>query len=423
MGILMQEVGRLRTSRMGRNATWMMAGQGVSVVLQAVYFAILSRLLGAAEYGVFAGAFAFTSLAAQYSTLGSGTILLRYVSGNRDAFAAYWGNIVFLTLAVGGLLVVVLTLLGHFILNPASASLVVFAAVSNCLCFQFSAEMSRVFQTFERMRITAIVNMSTNLLRTLSAGAMLLIMHRASARDWAIASTLVSFLAAAVAVACITSFVGSPQIFPLMFPKHAWEGVGYAFAGSTSSAYNDLDKTMLSHYGLNHDNGIYTLAYRVIDVATIPIYSIREAALPKLFERGRTSIQATSELSYRLMRRSVPIGAALSVCTFLVAPLLPRIAGPSFSESANALRWLALIPLFRSVHHIAGSALSGAGMQQYRTISQVIAALFNFGLNLYMIPTYGWLGAAWSSLATDCLLSVSNLALLQLCLRRSVARS
>ena len=57
-----------------------MFGQVISVVMQAVYFAILARLLGATDYGIFAGAFAFTNLAAQYSTLGSGAIFIRYVS-------------------------------------------------------------------------------------------------------------------------------------------------------------------------------------------------------------------------------------------------------------------------------------------------------------------------------------------------------
>jgi O-antigen/teichoic acid export membrane protein len=419
MGVLMQELERVRTSRLGANATWMMIGQGVSVVMQAVYFAILARLLGAADYGIFAGAFAFTSLVAQYSTLGSGTVMLRYVSGHRAAFAVYWGNILVITTVVGGLMVLGLSLIGRYILNPASASLVVFAAIANCICFQLTTEMGRVFQTFERMRITAIVNMLTNLVRALTAGAMLVVMHRASAREWAIAFTLVSILAAGVAVGCVTASFGRPRIFPMMFPKHGWEGIGYAFAGSTSSVYNDLDKTMLSHYDLNHANGIYTVAYRVIDIASMPIYSIRDAAMPRLFERGRTSIHAAADLSYKLLKRSVPIGAVLSLGTFLVAPLLPHIVGSSFTESAHALRWLALIPLFRSIHQMAGSAMTGAGKQQYRTIAQLSVAGLNFLLNLYLIPTFGWVGAAQSSLITDATLSALNLILLQVCIRKA----
>jgi O-antigen/teichoic acid export membrane protein len=121
------------------------------------------------------------------------------------------------------------------------------------------------------------------------------------------------------------------------------------------------------------------------------------------------------------MFRAVPIGAALSLGTFLVAPILPSIVGPSFAESANALRWLAWIPLFRSVHQMAGSALLGAGLQRYRTAAQLFAAGLNFLLNLYLIPASGWTGAAKASLVTDATLGALNLLLFHVCIRRGTA--
>jgi O-antigen/teichoic acid export membrane protein len=45
--------------------------------------------------------------------------------------------------------------------------------------------------------------------------------------------------------------------------------------------------------------------------------------------------------------------------------------------------------------------MAGAGYQSARLATQVVAALFNFALNLYLIPRYSWVGAAWASLATD----------------------
>ena len=71
MKILRSEWLRIRQSALARNAVWMMAGQGAGIVLQAVYFVILARLLGVVQYGIFAGAFAFTIIVAQYSTLGN----------------------------------------------------------------------------------------------------------------------------------------------------------------------------------------------------------------------------------------------------------------------------------------------------------------------------------------------------------------
>lgn len=410
---------RVRQSSLARNAGWLLAGQGTGLLLQAVYFVILARLLGAVEYGIFAGAFAFAGLVSPYSPLGTGTVLLRYVTNDHSAFAIYWGNLLIVTLGLGSILTVALHFLALRLLNPASAALVLLAAIANCLCSQLSLETGRVFQTFEMMRITAVLNLLTNLMRTIAAGVMLLDLHRATAWQWAVASTVVSVIAVVIALSTVTIYFGWPRFQARLFVKHGVEGFGYSFATSTASAYNDLDKTMLSHYGMNLANGVYTMAYRVVDIASIPILSIRDAALPRLFQRGNAGLGSAAELAHRLLKRTVPLGILASVAMFFAAPLIPYIVGHGFVDSVAALRWLCLIPIFRSVHQMTGCALTGAGLQNYRTAAQFSAAGSNLGLNLWLIPRYGWHGAAWSSLATDGALGAINWTLLRVLTLRS----
>jgi len=403
---------------MARNAGWLVAGQGIGLVLQAAYFVILARLLGPVQYGVYAGAFAFANLVAQYSALGMGSVFLRHVSSDRSTYAVYWGNILVVTSVMGGALVLLLDLLGAKLLNPASAALVLLAAIGNCICVQLTIESARVFQTFERMRLTALLNLLTNLMRTIAAGAMLVAMHTITAWQWALVSTLVSALAAGITVVTVTRCFGLPRFDPKLFFKRGAEGLGFAIAMSTSSLYNDLDKTMLSHYGMNHANGIYSMAYRIVDIATIPIFSVRDAAMPRLFKLGRAGVAATAELSSRLLTRTLSLGVLSSALMFVSAPLIPLLGGEGFSEGITALRWLCLIPVFRSVHQMTGCALTCAGMQNYRTGTQLTAATMNFFLNLWMIPKWGWRGAAWSSLGTDAALAVMNWSILRIQLNR-----
>ena len=351
MSFLRNEYVKLRESRLFRNTGWMVAGQGTSFLLQAVYFVILARLLGAMEYGIYAGAFAFTSIAAQYSSLGSGVVLIRYVSGERKVFAAYWGNI-FATCAVSAVLIVGLYFLAPHLLNPYSATLVPLAGISNCFAAQLTVETGRVFQAFEQLRITALFNLLTSLLRTLVVIGMLVLMHHATAWQWALASTIVTLIGTAVAVGNVTVRFGWPRFEGRVFRRHILEGVGYAFAGSTTVFYNDVDKTMLSHYGMNLANGIYTMAYRVVDIASIPISAINAASIAQFFQRGREGVASAAELSGRLLKRALPVSIVLSFAMFAAAPLIPRIVGQGFAESVPALRWLCLIPVFRSIQTI-----------------------------------------------------------------------
>ena len=419
MNRIWRELRRIRSSPLAHNAGWMMMGQSVGYLLQGIYFVMLARLLGALEYGIFAGAFAFVNLVGKYSQLGTGTVFLRYVSIDGSKFSLYWANILLVT-TIGGLVTTaVLHVLGSHVLNPASAAIVLLAALANCFGTQITSCAAQVFQAIEQMRVTAVLNLLTNFLRTLAAATLLLLFHRVNAWHWALVSTIVSLIGSAVAVATITVRLGKPRASLGLLRRRLMEGVSYAFANSATSAYNDLDKAMLSHYGMNAANGIYTLAYRAIDIATMPVYSLVNAALPEFFRKGADGLPGTAALAERLWKRALVIALGMSASLFLLAPLMPRFAGHSFSEAAIALRWLCLIPVFRSVHDIAGFALTSAGLQRYRTATQVTAVALNLFLNLWLIPTHSWRGAAWSSLATDGALCAMNWGMLKILVARA----
>jgi O-antigen/teichoic acid export membrane protein len=155
------------------------------------------------------------------------------------------------------------------------------------------------------------------------------------------------------------------------------------------------------------------MAYRVVDVATIPVTALDAAALPRYFRQSGEGGISVRNLSVRLAGRAALLGLVAAVCMFLAAPLVPLIIGKGFTQSIFALRWLCLLPVFRGVHQLTGSAVTGLGFQRYRTRGQIAAAVFNFGLNLWLIPRSGWHGAAWASLATDAGLAIVNLFMLQ----------
>ena len=70
------------------------------------------------------------------------------------------------------------------------------------------------------------------------------------------------------------------------------------------------------------------------------------------------------------------------------------------------MRWLAILPLLKTIHYFLADSLSGAGYQGIRAAGQIFVALTNVGLNFWLIPLYSWRGAAWSSIACDGLLAV-----------------
>lgn len=402
------ELKRLRESTLARNAGWMLLGQGLSIVFQGIYFVLLGRLLGSTQYGIYAGAVALVALLSQYSPLGSQLVFLRYVSSDHSEFARYWGNILVTTLGLGSVFVVAMVWAGPHIVHSYSPLLLIFVATSDCLFTQLTGSIGVVFQAFERMRITASVSLLINFLRVLLAGSLLWNLHHASAMQWVVAAFIISGVATATAVMLVTRSYGRPRFSPRLLKERTGEGFVFALSSSTSNIYDNVDKAMLGHYGMNRANGIYTMAYRVVDVCMIGIIAIHSAAYPRFFRKGTEGANSTCSYAVRILKRTAPLGILMSVLLWLFAPFIPHLVGRSFSESVTALRWLCLLPFFRCFQWSAGDALTGAGHQNSRLGNQAFSAAFNFGVNLYLIPRYGWYGAAWSSLATDGLIGAIN---------------
>ena len=386
-----------------RNSLWMFSGQGLSVLAQAGYFIAIARLLGSVEYGLLAGAAASVGVLSQYGAFGSGLIFLRYVSPDHGKFREYWGNILMSCFTLGTAMVVLLRMVAPVFLRHVDTRVIMLLAISDCICGQLTLATSQVFQAFERMRYSALLNTAVSCSRMGLAIGMLGMLHHANALQWARASLGISAATAVCSVVIVTVKFGWPRFEVRLLVRRLWEGFIFAVSGSTTSVYNDVDKAMLAHYGMNAANGIYTMAYRVIDVSAMPIRSIHSAAFPRFFRHGASAdgLLATEHFAKRLLRRTSVIGIGIAVLLFFAAPLIPALVGKGFGPSVIALRWLCLIPFFRSFHLSAGDALAGAGRQSTRLAFQAVAALGNVGMNLYLIPRYSWRGAALASLVTD----------------------
>ena len=412
----------IKKNSLVRNAGWVVAGQGGNFFLQAVCFILIARLLGVIEYGIFAGAFALVNAVAPYSALGSQMIFMRYVSEDRSAAQTYWGNVLVIITGATLILTVILALTGADLLGRQSVGLIIILVLSNCLMVQIGSCASTIFQTFEQLKTTAWLRALTNLLRLLALVALLIILHHATAFQCSVGLLAGTTIAAMVAMAAVHKAIGPMQVNGALFRKRFWEGIGFSFAGSTQAAYNDIDKVMLSHYGMNAANGIYTMAYRVVDFATTPVTAIDMAVLPRYFILNNSGLAGVLRLSRKIIPIAALSGLAAAGITLLASPIAVKLAGHGFAAALLPIRWLCWLPVFRGVHQLAGGVLTSTGRQNYRTAAQFLIAILNLVLNLIWIPSHGWLGAAWSSLTSDGLLGALNLSLVFLVASRAATQ-
>jgi O-antigen/teichoic acid export membrane protein len=398
--------------RLAKNAYWLMVGQGANFFLQAAYFILLARLLGVASYGIFAGAYALVNTVTPYSALGSSMLFMRYVSLDRSTANAHWGNTIATILCVSTLLALFLGLLSPSVLGPSRVGTVLILVVANCVMSQIVTCAGTVFLTLHQVKSAAFMRLLSNALRTATLFIMLATLKTASPFQWSLGVLISSAAAALVALIWVHRIVGRESVSLKKIKAHFWEGIGFSVAGSTESLYNDFDKIMLSHYHLNVASGFYTMAYRIVDFASTPINALVSAVMPRLFALSKDGFRAMMPFARKVIRIGVLIGFGCAISTFLSSRWIPYLAGKGFAEAVQAVRWLCWLPILRALHQLSGSVLTAGGIQTKRTLAQLAVSVFNIGINCWLIPTYGWIGAAWSSLASDGLLCILNLTLL-----------
>lgn len=392
-----------------RGSLWMISGQMAALGFQAIYFVLMGRTLGSREYGAFVGVVALVAVLGQFSGMGSDMILLRNVSRDRASFAVTWGSALRVTV-VGfiGLLAIALGI-GHLLLRNGLLLLVPWIAVSDGLFGKLAQLASRALQGAGEMRVMAKLMAAMNLGRALLA-AILYVYARwwgghADALLWARVYWIAPMVVGLIACGMVTARFGWPR-FERMRLRDWSEGFSFSLSNSSISLYNDIDKTFLVSLGQTFAAGIYGAAYRVVDVATAPLYSIYAAATPRLFCEGGESVERAHAFSNRILRWTLLYGVGAGVALFFGAGLLPVLFGPSFREAVVALRWLCVLPLLRVLHYAWGTTITASASQWNRTAVQAAAAALNLALCAWTIPRWSWQGAAVASLLTDGSLAV-----------------
>src|SRR5208283_1522712 len=190
-------------SPLARNTAWMMVGQGLRLVIQALYFIEIARSLGVRNYGAFVGVVALVAIV-----------------GASDLFG----------------------------LNIVTIS-------------------GQAFQSFDRLNWTAIINVLMSAGRLLGAIILVALHPHPSPLQWGYIYFSCTATVAVFASIMVSTALGRPLFRHPFSRLEMREGFYFSAGQTAQTVYNDIDKTMLARLGTLEATGIYGAAYRLIDVS------------------------------------------------------------------------------------------------------------------------------------------------------------
>jgi len=175
----------LSGSTLARNTSWMLVGLGLKLVIQAAYFTVIARSLGAEHYGAFVGVVGLVGILSPFGTLGSGNLLVKNVARDPRKFRTNFGLALLTTISVSSILFLLVVLISRYFL-PATipVTLAILVAASDLFGTSITVLCGHAFVAFELLKWTASINTLLSALRLGAALILIALFHNPSALQW-----------------------------------------------------------------------------------------------------------------------------------------------------------------------------------------------------------------------------------------------
>ena len=159
-----------------------------------------------------------------------------------------------------------------------------------------------------------------------------------------------------------------------------------------------LDILMLKKLSTLEEVGFYSLAIQIAEQLWHIPYAIETVILSRSANSNPAENQQVHHTVASIFRVSLLVGLLGGLFIFFMAPyLIPIVFGKDFIHSVPMIQLVLPGVLILVGFRILNSRLTGMGKPQIAIYTFLPALVINFILNLFLIPRFGGIGAAWST--------------------------
>lgn len=383
-----------------KNTIVQWAGTGLSKVIGLAFVLVITRGLGAEQYGKYSLVFTFLTFFNLLASFGVHTIAVREMARQPEQSGRILGDLMLisaaLSLLAGSLCIGASYLFGY----PADILLGIKVAA---LVMLFSPLLTPgvYFESHLMMGHVVLGNLLRDL--TLLAFAVWLANTGAGFMSYIWVSTL------ATAATVIYLWSAGHRLVRPQFALDAGRMLGLlrtslplGLSGIALYAYNYIDTIMLSKMTTMAMVGYYGVAYKFVFLGQLLPKAILVSLFP-LFSKYAVTDPARARRYLQYAFDTIFI-AALFLATLGVLyswDVILLLFGREFAPSFRPLTVFSVNFLFMYPNMLFSNYLVSAGRQRLVMLLMVLTATANIAVNFYVIPRYGVTGAALTTMMSE----------------------
>jgi len=389
--------------RARKNISAKVVGEVVSRLLAVLCLIYIARKLGDADFGRYSFAYSFCGLFVVLLDLGLNTLLVRNLARERRETENYLGNITTMKLFLAAIAFGSIDLVIHLLNYPGNVVRLVELMALVTIGTGFLEYLAAAFNSWEKMEYEALLRIVGKIAVFGLGVAVLALGH--SLDDLVAVMAVGYLLALSLGFWLLHTRIGPIKLlFDLRLWKHLFRGaIPLGIAVVFTTVYFRVDVVMLSLMrGNDAEIGWYSAGIRIIDTLGAVPFLIMGGLFPilsDLYKRDRKALERIYEKTFLLL---FVLGVPVAFGTMALAEKLTcLIYGPEFGPTISALRVLALMVVLVYVNYVLLNLLIAMDKQNVNVVSTGLCVPVNVGLNLLLIPKYGYLGAGAATLATE----------------------
>lgn len=397
-----------QTRTVAYNSLIQLVGRVIGLLFGVLTLRLITGALSVPVFGQYGTVLTYLSLLVVCADGGLTTICVREMARDETHGERILGNALALRIVLGiGLMPLAIGI--AFLLYGPPEDPAVLTGVTAAVCIVplqlVNMSLVGVFQVRQRM-VYAVAGEVVSRLAQFAVVYALVKSHRMGLYAALIASWLgmgLNLLVSVVAAGCLMRL-------RLFFELSVWRrfilaALPLGLAVILSSVYFRIDQLMLEKLAPPVEAGLYFTAAKVYEYSLTISSVFITAAFPVLvgqaalsLTRARAGIQRSFDF-LALMAAPVAVG----VC--VLAPQAVRLVSSKleYAPAAGPLQVLIVAAAFSYLTSLMAYLLVAIDRQRDALVVNALILAVNVGMNLYLIPRKGAVGAAWATLATECL--------------------
>ncbi len=390
--------------RILRNVAALLIGQILSKVFSFLCIIFLARRLGVEGFGTYGAVMAYLTLFTVFADNGLSTVTTRDVAQDHARSLEFFSHTVILRFLMTGLSYGMMLVLGYY----WGAQYYSFPFIVTCGLFLFP-EMFRKLGTsmlagYERMDMIAGLDLLSIIIRYSPFLAAIWLQH---SLQWAFRLLVVLWFGVAgvwlfvIKRYCLPSWFASVKTS--IFRTILYEAFPFGIYFVLSVIYFKADILMLLGMQGKIAVGFYEGAYKFIEAAMFVPVSIVNVLLPAMSKSLKTDQESYARLyihSTRLLAMGIlPVVILMS---FFAKDIILLVYDTTYLPSAPALSLLIWSLFIIFLNAPVGNVIATAKLMHRFLPFAVANTLLNIVLNFFLIPRYSFLGAAFTTVLTEC---------------------